>query len=52
MTIGDVRAGQLDGTRDWTLKSITDLHGDVWAFQPGPGLSGVGKGWDGAPALP
>lgn len=39
MKIGDVLAGQLEGTRDWTLKLIADLRGEDWAFQPGPGLA-------------
>src|SRR5262245_40212129 len=39
MGIGDVLAGQLDGTRAWTLKLITDFGGDDWSFQPGAGLA-------------
>ena len=39
MKIGDVLAEQLNGTRDWTLKLIADLHDEDWSFQPGPGLA-------------
>lgn len=39
MTIGDVLAGQLDGTREWTRKLIADLRGEDWSYQPGPGLA-------------
>lgn len=39
MTTGQVLAGQLEGTRTWTLKLIADLNGDEWAIQPGAGLA-------------
>jgi hypothetical protein len=39
MTVGEVLAEQLDGTRDWTLKLIADLKGDDWRFAPMPGLA-------------
>lgn len=38
MTIPELLAEQLNGTREWTLKLIADLKGDDWAFQPQPGL--------------
>ncbi len=39
MTLGEVLASQLDGTRDWTLKLLADFEGDDWVFQPAPGLA-------------
>lgn len=39
MTIADLLADQLDGTRDWTLKLLADLADDDWTFQPGAGLA-------------
>lgn len=39
MTLAEVLAQQLEGTRDWTLKLLADLSGEDWYFQPAPGLA-------------
>ena len=39
MTQAELLAGQLDGTREWTLSLIYDLAGDDWLFQPAQGLA-------------
>lgn len=39
MTLGEALALEIDGTRDWTLKLLTDVDGDDWYFQPAPGLA-------------
>lgn len=38
MKQAELLAEQLDGTREWTLKLIDDLHGDDWGFQPDAGM--------------
>lgn len=41
MTQGERLAEELNGTREWTLKLLTDISGDDWTFQPGAGLGHV-----------
>ncbi len=38
MTTGEVLAGQIDKTREWTLLLIADLTGDDWTYQPQAGF--------------
>jgi hypothetical protein len=39
MTVAELLAEQMDGTRDWTLKLLADLKGGDWTFQPATGLA-------------
>lgn len=38
MTTGEVLAGQLRRTREWTLLLLDGLNGDDWMFQAKPGM--------------
>jgi len=39
MTLAELLARQLEGTRQWTMLLLADLAGDDWLFQPQRGLA-------------
>lgn len=39
MSLGAILADQLDGTRDWTMRLLSDIGGGDWTFAPAAGLA-------------